>query len=97
MTLEALIKQQFTDTNARMLSSLSDAQIPEQYHGILKCMIREYMALAVIQQEERSVLPVPTEPKFPMVYCSSCGQGFGPGDHGFSHCGNHKHLPVIED
>lgn len=32
------------------------------------------------------------EPRFTNVYCSNCGQEFGPGDHGFSHCENHAHL-----
>ena len=33
--------------------------------------------------------PTP-KPKFANVFCSQCGQEFGPGDHGFSHCENHK-------
>lgn len=28
-------------------------------------------------------------PKFLNVSCSQCGQDFGPGDHGYSHCSNH--------
>lgn len=28
-------------------------------------------------------------PKFANVGCSQCGQEFGPGDHGFSHCEDH--------
>lgn len=28
--------------------------------------------------------------RFPVTYCSSCGEAFGPGEHGFSHCKNHK-------
>lgn len=32
------------------------------------------------------------EPRFTNVYCSNCGREFGPGDHGFSHCDDHKHL-----
>ncbi len=28
-------------------------------------------------------------PKFEKTYCSSCGRGFGPGDHGYSHCEDH--------
>ena len=32
------------------------------------------------------------QPRFPEVSCSQCGQSFGPGDHGFSHCANHAHL-----
>lgn len=33
--------------------------------------------------------------KFPNVSCSQCGGEFGPGDHGFSYCENHKHLPRL--
>lgn len=44
--------------------------------------------------EERRAASDPFEftpaPRFPMTYCSSCGEAFGPGDHGFSHCKNHK-------
>lgn len=29
-------------------------------------------------------------PRFPVTYCSQCGNAFGPGDHGFSHCKNHR-------
>jgi hypothetical protein len=36
-------------------------------------------------------------PRFPMVHCSQCGKGFGPGDSGFSHCKDHQHLKVVED
>lgn len=38
----------------------------------------------------------PNYPRHQMVYYSQCGRGFGPGNHGFSHCGNHKGLRVIE-
>jgi hypothetical protein len=29
-------------------------------------------------------------PKFAKTFCSQCGQEFGPGDHGFSHCSDHQ-------
>ena len=29
-------------------------------------------------------------PKFENVYCSQCGQEFGPGDHGYSSCEDHR-------
>lgn len=35
--------------------------------------------------------------RFPMVSCSQCGRGFGPGEHGFSSCQSHAHLEVVED
>jgi len=28
--------------------------------------------------------------KFQSVSCSQCGESFGPGNHGFSHCQNHE-------
>ena len=28
--------------------------------------------------------------KFENTYCSQCGREFGPGDHGYSHCENHR-------
>lgn len=31
-----------------------------------------------------------TDARFPVTYCSQCGNAFGPGNHGFSHCKNHK-------
>lgn len=33
--------------------------------------------------------------RFPNTFCSQCGGEFGPGDHGFSHCENHRHLRRI--
>lgn len=30
------------------------------------------------------------QPRFATTFCSQCGQDFGPGDHGFSHCRNHS-------
>jgi len=32
---------------------------------------------------------VAADRKFKATYCSQCGQAFGPGDNGFSHCENH--------
>lgn len=29
-------------------------------------------------------------PKFEQTYCSHCGGSFGPGDHGYSHCEDHR-------
>jgi len=35
--------------------------------------------------------------RFPVVACSACGETFGPGDHGFSHCGNHAGRRPTDD
>lgn len=31
-----------------------------------------------------------TKPRFPMTWCSQCGRELGPGDHGLSHCADHR-------
>lgn len=31
-------------------------------------------------------------PKFDRTYCSQCGAEFGPADHGYSHCRDHRRL-----
>lgn len=31
-------------------------------------------------------------PRFAETFCSQCGGAFGPGDHGYSHCDNHRNL-----
>jgi hypothetical protein len=34
--------------------------------------------------------------RFDRVGCSQCGESFGPGDHGYSHCENHADRKPIE-
>jgi len=36
-------------------------------------------------------------PKFEQTYCSQCGQEFGPGDSGFSHCTTHRAVSRLKD
>lgn len=31
-----------------------------------------------------------TAPRYRYTICSQCGQDFGPGDEGFSHCSDHE-------
>lgn len=33
-------------------------------------------------------------PRFTSTYCSQCGEEFGPGDHGYSHCSDHWEKPL---
>jgi hypothetical protein len=38
-------------------------------------------------------------PKFEQTFCSSCGEAFGPGYSGYSHCDQHKEVrmtPTVE-
>ena len=37
------------------------------------------------------------EPRFANVSCSQCGQDFGPGNEGFSHCDQHRERPKEKD
>ena len=43
------------------------------------------IAISLIQECTR-------KPKFEVTHCSQCGQEFGPGDYGFSHCDSHKNM-----
>jgi hypothetical protein len=58
-----------------------------EFHAQLAAMHRH--TDAEIQKAKRA-LGIPA--LYPDVGCSNCGGGFGPGDHGFSHCQNHSHL-----
>lgn len=40
----------------------------------------------IFQQALKPFMP----PRFTETYCSQCGQTFGPGNHGYSHCSEHK-------
>ncbi len=33
-------------------------------------------------------------PKFKVTYCSQCGESFGPGESGYSHCDDHLDLDI---
>lgn len=57
--------------------------------GIATLQYIRKLALDAIPAQEKSA------PRFPNVTCSQCGGEFGPGDHGFSHCENHRHLRRI--
>ncbi len=60
---------------------LTPQQIDEAYARIL-------MQVAILKAKKT---------RFAKVYCSQCGQCFGPGESGFSHCNDHRHLAVVED
>lgn len=54
----------------------------------------EMVALRDHLNEHLSSKP-PEPPRFSETFCSSCGRGFGPGDHGYSHCENHAGLTPV--
>lgn len=41
-------------------------------------------------QEAQAAFASGGQPKYSETFCSQCGQKFGPGDHGFSHCSDHQ-------
>lgn len=55
--------------------------------------IIERQLLIVIQAVASDVLDTP---KYDDVWCSNCGQGFGPGNNGFSHCESHAGMTAID-
>lgn len=46
-------------------------------------------AIALLQPTQSNKKP-PDMPRFENVSCSQCGHDFGPGDHGYSHCEDHR-------
>jgi len=53
-------------------------------------------AAAVTPAERRAVAAITTEPRFPFVSCSQCGNEFGPGDAGFSDCREHRSAAELQ-
>jgi hypothetical protein len=65
----------------------------EEYFGVMEKGQYYITSMGGIYFTEADVV----EAKFEQTYCSQCGQAFGPGDHGFSHCSNHSHLKAVDD
>ena len=60
---------------------------PEALGDLVMSIIVHAMSEDAELEAERSLDS--DRPRFANVYCSSCGQKFGPGNEGFSHCTNH--------
>jgi hypothetical protein len=50
--------------------------------------LRLARALDLLEEEERENQPV--DPRFVETWCSQCECSLGPGDHGASHCKDHR-------
>jgi len=48
-----------------------------------------------LKDDENKNLWEEVKPRFDDVSCSSCGEGFGPGDNGFSHCESHAGMKPV--
>lgn len=91
---------QIDDLRKLLLDMLGDIQ-----GGINKTLDNEGEVTDDHRVDVSSLTPMPADeplfgdvrrlrvaPRFPEVSCSQCGQSFGPGDNGFSHCKNHAGL-----
>ena len=76
-------------------------------HGHYETMFRVFhemgnVLIAQGKQEAFQVLtkaiwePDAPKPRFSETFCSQCGAAFGPGDSGFSHCGDHRRKKEAE-
>lgn len=45
---------------------------------------------SVLTPEQRQQAQAADKPRFDKVSCSQCGGEFGPGEHGYSHCSDHR-------
>ena len=52
--------------------------------------IYQKYAKQVLAQQGESPRFETKSPRFDNTYCSQCGSEFGPGDHGYSHCNDHR-------
>ncbi|MBR8409800.1 hypothetical protein [Burkholderia cenocepacia] len=68
---------------------------PEALGDLVMNIIVHAMAEDAELEAERSLDS--NGPRFSNVRCSSCGQAFGPGDAGFSHCADHADRRVRAD
>lgn len=69
----------------------SDAKDAARYRWLRKYNVDSFMACGSLDQLD-AVIDAQMTVRFANVSCSQCGQDFGPGDHGFSHCENHRGL-----
>lgn len=70
-----------------LLREMADAG--ESFDALMEQIL--FAGIAVYEAEKASAAAVaPGAPRFANVSCSQCGQDFGPGNHGFSHCANHR-------
>lgn len=60
-------------------------------------IMRQFWAVITAEATELyGAEEVEGKPRFDEVFCSSCGESFGPGDSGFSHCESHAGLKAID-
>ena len=67
---------------------LSSDEIMDDMHYYQDMLFDSY-PLAKVKLKYRSER-VRKQSKFDNVSCSQCGRDFGPGDHGYSHCSDHR-------
>lgn len=79
-------KEQQLSNYQALMTALYDALGIEANEASVLERVREVIA---------QVAGMRKQPRFENVSCSNCGQDFGPGDHGFSHCEDHQPTRTI--
>ena len=54
--IQKVVQDQFGQAKAMMNEALKDSGIDPKYHGIVRCLCRQMMAVALQQKEERDAL-----------------------------------------
>lgn len=93
VVLHPLTHEQSVDVVERVMRVFEDRAAARSSGGFAWCSNRALQRGLDIEfgltdgpEEDRPV----KAPRFPRVYCSQCGQEFGPGNEGFSSCQDHR-------
>ena len=57
---------------------------------------RDQIDQALREQQREKDEASRSPPRFDNVSCSQCGEMFGPGNSGYSHCRDHKHRTPVD-
>ena len=73
-----------------MADGLDFSQKADLYALIRTACARMANSAALGAMAEAQAYCASDSPRFYDVSCSQCGRAFGPGNHGYSHCDDHK-------
>ena len=93
-----IVKPQNPYREGRWDGTSSEVEMDDRFHGWNAGfpgggLIRSCRSAAYEEGLQAGILArknYTPKPKFDNVSCSQCQRSFGPGEHGFSHCENHK-------
>lgn len=89
----AALADKIRTESAEVISLLAEAILrPAVCREELKRALSHLSVALVAAHELDPEDEIEPSPRFANVSCSHCGCSFGPGDSGFSHCEDHRHL-----